>query len=306
MKALMTLFGLPIIVASAFFPLALNRMLGMGIGKLIWRLNTGPRSVANTNLKLCFPDESPKQFNRLLQASLMHAAQGVMETGSMWFRPSKMNESLCVEAQGVETLDAAITESKRQKSGGVLLLMPHLGGWEFAPSYLIARFGKGLNALYAQRTDNSRFEGQVVAFLRMRRGLTQHPTTNAGIRGAVRALSKGEPMLVLPDHEPRRNAAAVEIPFFALKKARTATLSTRLAKYAHEKVFFIYVLRVRKGFKIHVEPLSGLSKLGAREGAVLINQAIERAVKQDRSQYLWTYKRFKQYLYHYQGWKRYP
>ena len=302
MKGLAFLIASPVLLISALLPLFLIRLLGAQLGGLLAYFNTRAAQVTAINLKLCFPSDTEAQRAQTKRSSLIHLGQTYMEIGLAWLRPSKMNALLCREVEGGDRLEKALNA---EKSGGTLLIMPHIGNWEIMPGYFLGRFGKTLHVLHASPYRDSKIMGWMMRLLRRRRQLVQHAVNTTGIRNVVHALSAGGTLLMLPDQEPHQGAAFVKAPFFALPNVGTATLALRLAKHAQERVFFAYVLRTRKGFKVCFKPMTDLHKLEKQDGVSKVNRAIEHAIEHDRGQYLWSYKRFKQILYHQLN-QRYP
>jgi KDO2-lipid IV(A) lauroyltransferase len=129
---------------------------------------------------------------------------------------------------------------------------------------------------------------------RERPGLETAPTTLAGVRQMIKALRRGHAVGLLPDQVPPEGMG-LWAPFFG-RPAYTMTLAARLAQQTGAVPVLVWGERLPwgRGFKLRFqampEPLSA-----DLEAAVLqINQAMEALIRQNPSQYLWGYARYKQ------------
>lgn len=71
--------------AFAFLPYGVLARLGTGIGALLYRIPSTRRRVVHTNLKLCFPDMSDEERERLARAHFCHVIRSYVERGPQWF-----------------------------------------------------------------------------------------------------------------------------------------------------------------------------------------------------------------------------
>ena len=65
-------------------PLAWVRALGCGLGWMLYALAIPRRRVAQTNLRLCFPDRSAAQIRALTLGTFIHFAQALLDRGWLW------------------------------------------------------------------------------------------------------------------------------------------------------------------------------------------------------------------------------
>ena len=64
----------------ACLPFAAQLWIGRRLGELTYHLLPGRRRVAAVNLKLCFPEKSDAERNKLLRAHFRSVGMGAMET----------------------------------------------------------------------------------------------------------------------------------------------------------------------------------------------------------------------------------
>jgi KDO2-lipid IV(A) lauroyltransferase len=69
----------------ALLPYGVLARLGTGIGALLYRIPSTRRRVVHTNLKLCFPDMSEAERERLARAHFCHVIRSYVERGPQWF-----------------------------------------------------------------------------------------------------------------------------------------------------------------------------------------------------------------------------
>ncbi len=273
LAALTRLFG--------WLPLSTGRRGAAACGWLIGRLDTRAARVTRTNLSLCFPRLDRRQRERLVRKSLGQTACLLVESGPLTHWPRARLERLIVSETGRQALEDAL------RTGGVLMLVPHFGNWEF----LCFALGEtGLVSLY-----NPPRQRALEAPLRRSRerfGARMYPTGAAGVRAAYRQLESGGLVCLLPDQVPE-GRGGVHAPFFG-RPALTATLSHRLFQRSRPTLMLGSARRVQGGFSLAYEALGNEFDAADPETfAGLLNRAIEGLVRRDPAQYQWEYKRFK-------------
>jgi len=272
----------------ARIPLSWLRRLSRWVGWVGQRLNTEAAQITDANLAYCYPDMDSAARHQLVRDSLSHTAMLGFEAGFVWRKPVAQVLQLVQSTQGRDELSSALAASP-----GVLLLLPHLGNWEFMSPWL-SEFG--VTALYDP--PNIKALDPIVRASRERAGIRMLPINGAGLRAvyeALRANSEGDHgmVVVLPDQVPSRQAGSVLAPFFG-QPAHTMTLIHRLVKRTKPQVLIGAALRVPGGFHVEVRSLpSDAFALSAEQAAVAMNRAIEGLVALHPAQYQWEYKRFK-------------
>lgn len=271
---------------AALLPLPLAHAIGSALGWLLWRIpGNSPRTIAERNLSLCFPEWPAAERDALLRQNLRETGKLLLELGPLWFWTGERVLALVGRAvPGEEALATAV----RQKRGAILLT-PHLGAWEMAGLYYSSRHP--LTILYRpsrlgldelSRQGRGRLGGKVVA------------TDASGVRALLTALRDGEVLGILPDQDPGQEGG-VFAPFFGIA-ANTMTLVSRLALKTGVPVFLTWAERLPRGqgFVLHLRSLPEVTAAASlEESTAALNRGVEAAIRSLPAQYLWAYKRFK-------------
>ena len=268
----------------ALLPLPLLRFLGGILGLLLGYVPGRRFRTAVINLRVCFPDRDDAWRRRMARRSLVHEACNLLEMPRLWRLPPARLRRLAVETAGLELLDQA-----RAKGGGVVLITPHLGSWEFSGLYLSLE--AKMHSLY--RPLRHPALDRFVRAGREHAGARLLPADRAGMRALLRALQDGEAAGILPDHTPRRAEDGVLAPFFGVP-ASTATLASRLARRQNATMLAVRCLRRRGGFRLELLPAD--ARVYAPEPATAaagINATVEACIGAEVAQYWWSYPRFR-------------
>jgi KDO2-lipid IV(A) lauroyltransferase len=238
--------------------------------------------VTRINLARCLPELPAAARERLVRASVTSTALLFTEAGIVFHWPSERWRELVLRVDG----EALLTQAK-ENGRGVLLLVPHLGNWEFLSLYL----GEyGITALY----DPPRLSAldRPLRHARSRTGATLVPLGRRGTRALYRTLSSGGIAVLLPDQVPERESG-VYTEFFG-HPALTMTFAHRLAARTRPVVLFAVALRVTGGFEVRFVPAEpDMCAADVRTATASMNRSIERLVRDAPEQYQWEYKRFK-------------
>lgn len=99
---------------------------------------------------------------------------------------------------------------------------------------------------------------------------------------------------ILPDQNPGNGG--VFAPFFGIE-ANTMTLVHKLAEKTGAGIVIAYADRLPRGqgfiTRIHPVDEQGILNREPVAAATALNQAVEMCVREQPTQYQWTYKRFK-------------
>ena len=259
-----------------------QRRLGSMLGRVFAAFDTESRRVTRVNLALCFPELEPRARERLARDSLIHSAMLVTELGTVYHCPPERWRSFVVAMEGEALLQQALAEDT-----GVLLLVPHLGNWEFL-SLMLGQLG--VTALYDPPRQRD-LEPLIVA-ARNRAGARMLPIDASGLRGFYQALSEGQLGALLPDQVPRRHAG-LYADFFG-RPALTMTFWHRVARRTGARVLMGAAIRRPGGFLVRIaDPGPAVLDPDAAVAARAMNAAIEAWVRQDPAQYQWEYRRFR-------------
>lgn len=266
----------------AQLPFRLQMAVGSGLGLLAMAITPSRRRVVETNLSICFPEWDAAERRRQVKAHFRSTGQGIVEMGMCWFAPESRLAAL-THFEGAEHIDKAHASGQ-----GVILLSAHftsleVGGRLFVTRWpLAAMFRPHKNAVIAW------------AMQKFRGSVAENAIPRNDVRGMIKALKRGEMVWYAADQSKRFKYTAV-VPFMG-EPALTNTAAARFAKLANAKVVPWFTLRRSdgKGYDaIFLPELEGYAELSEEEGARVMNDVIETAVRRAPEQYLWTHKRFK-------------
>ena len=227
----------------AALPLPLIWLIGGALGTLLYYVMSGRRHIALTNIRACFPEQSPTQQQRLVHAHFRVFVQAALATPISWWGSEKRMKRL-VRTPGKEYFDRALAEKKP-----VILLVAHfvaieVAGMVLAPDYFMIDMYKRPKNLFFDwliRTRRSRFGGLLVE-------------RREGIKPVIRGLRKGGSFYYLSDQDQGRDGA-VFAPFFGVPAA-TLTALGRLTQLTGAVVIpcFAKQLPWGKGYELIFQP----------------------------------------------------
>jgi lauroyl/myristoyl acyltransferase len=268
----------------AFVPTRVRALLGDLAARPLCRVNSKRTRIALTNLALCYPQLAAAQRQQLLcqhTRVLMHVFLGY---GELLLRsPRRLREQFDIHG-----LD--IVEREVARGNGIILLTPHSLALEFAAQRLALDYP--LVAIARVHHKNDVLDWVVTGFrTRYQEGLYSN---TANMLGLVKQVRAGKWLYYLPD-EDRGGDNSVFAPFYGIQKATTATVG-RLARSCRAVVvpmMTAYLPQQRRFLIRFHEPLAALTGEDLQHDAVEVNQAIERILDQDRTQYMWSAKIFR-------------
>lgn len=210
-------------------------------------------------------------------------ASGMLFSDSLWIWRNPQKALALVEVQNWDLVEAAISEGH-----GLVMLTPHLGGFEIIPRVLAQHFP----ATILYRPSRQAWLNEVVEEGRAYPNMHFVPTNLHGVRQMTRALTRGEAIGILPDQVPS-GGEGVWVPFFG-RPAYTTPLPARLANRNNTPVVMFTAKRkgLGQGWLMQATRLSPLSE-DATLGAAELNIAIENAVLVAPEQFIWSYNRYK-------------
>jgi len=273
--------GLMKIMAALPFgwQLAAGGQVGLWLGKIARRR----RRIAEINLSLCFPEWSPAERNRLLEAHFAALGIGLFETAMAWWASDDQLRRLA-RVEGAEHLEHALAQRK-----GVLLLTGHFTMLELGARFIT--WHQPFHAMY--RSHKNRLYEAVMRRERERRSRLP-PLPHEDMRGLLRAFKKGRAVWYAPDQNHGiRNS--VFVPFFGVT-ACTVMATSRLAALSGAAVvpYFPKRLPGRAGYEVVILPaLSEFPSGDIEADTRRINELLERHIREAPEQYLWVHRRFK-------------
>ena len=278
----MTHLGLGLVWLLHFLPLRMLASLGEAFGTLLYLLGRERRHVALTNLRLCFPQMSDAERERLAKAHFRAFGRSFLERGLLWWSPPEHIRRV-VRIQGLEHL--------QQVAGRpVILFVPHFVGLDMGWTRLTLELD--MVSIYAQQK-NFYFNAALYKG-RTRFGDSLLLSRQEGTRQAIRAMKAGRPFYYLPDMDYGQRDT-IFVPFFGVPAATITGLS-RLARMAGAIVIpgVSRMLPAGQGYAVELgEPWRDYPGTSIEADTRRMNAFIEQCVAQMPEQYFWLHKRFK-------------
>ena len=274
--------GLSLLRLIIMLPWSWRMGAGRAIGWLLYQLSSRRRSIAQTNISLCFSHLTASEQRYMVRQTFADNGIGIIETAMAWWSSRDTFDKRV-------TVDGGHLIEQAQKQGrGVLLVGAHytsldLGGILLAPSY-------PYHATY-QRHGNELMDSII------RRGRLTHLAgivEREDIRQVMRLLKQGETVWLAPDQDIGTERS-VFAPFFGIEAATTPIVS-RLASATGAKVLQFSHHRINQDqqYKLTIsDSMRHIPSGDAVADATELNAAIETAVRLKPSQYLWLHRRFK-------------
>lgn len=277
-----TWLGLGLLRLLILLPFAWQVRLGAFLGRCLYHLAPGRRRVAETNIRLCFPELDARAQRKLVRRTFESSGISLLEIGLAWWGGDRKLAPLA-HMEGLEHLQAALTQGK-----GVILLSAHFTCLEIG-GRLLAR--QQPFAVVYRKHNNPLFEA-VTKHSRETHFQRAIPRTDT--RGLVRALRDGLACWYAPDQDFGRKKS-VFVPFMGVQAA-TLPATSRLAKLSGAPIVPFFPLRLPggAGYRLVIRPaLENFPGDDELADAARINALIEAQVREAPEQYLWLHRRFK-------------
>lgn len=265
-----------------FLPFRAIVAIGNGLGMLAYPLAKSRRRVGMINLRLCFPQMSEAERERLVREHFKMFMRGLIERSILWWSSAERIRGL-IRVEGVEHFEAI-------KGQPAILLVPHFVGMDAGGQWIAQEVDTV--CMYARQKSPYLTELLLQKRARFR---NQHLySRQEGLRPILKGMRKGMPFIYPPDQDQGVKDGAF-IPFFGVPAA-TMTSVPRIAQMTGAKVVpaITRVLPGAEGYVLTFYPAwdnfpSGDDIADARR----MNEFIEQRVLEMPEQYFWLHKRFK-------------
>ena len=266
----------------ARLPWNVQRVLGGGIGWLLYRLMRQRRGIADTNLACCFPDLDHASRDQIVRHHFRSLGLATVEIAIAWWGS---HEVIAARSRviGSEHLVAALAHGR-----GVILFGGHFTTFEIGGRILASRYEVG--ATYRPHSDPSSD-----TLLRAGRGrYLSTLVSHKNVREMVRYLGENRILWYAPDQD-YRGQRRVFARFFA-ERAATTTATSWLAHRSGARII-PYASHRRtddSGWDLVLEPaLKGFPTGDDLADAERLNAVLEAQIERSIEQYLWVHRRFK-------------
>lgn len=276
-------FGVGIWFVVAQLPYRVQLYLAYLMAPLL-RYNKKRLNQAQTNLRLCFPELSDNEREKLLNETLRSIAMAVFETGIAWFWPAwRLRKIFTVT--GLEHIKTA-----QQDGQGALLLSMHFTTLDIGSAMLGAHIN--YDGMYRQH-DNAIYDYmQKTRREAYCRGGTAFHREN--LRGMITRLRQGRMVWYAPDRDLGEKIS-IFVPFFGVETA-TVTATAQFARMGRARIIPFTQKRLAngKGYELVIHPpFENYPSGDDYEDALRVSQFMETEIRKIPSQYFWAQPRFK-------------
>ncbi len=275
-------FGVGIFWCLTRLPHRGRLAVGRQIGRLAYPFASRRRTIADINLKHCFPELNDTERNHLLRRHFESLGMGLLESLSAWWLPDAALKPL-EHIEGFEHLPAALESGK-----GVILLSAHFTSLEIGLRFLTMH--TAIHGVYHPHKNPL-----IEYFMKKNReSRAEKAIPRYAVRDMLRSLKQNKALWFATDQN-FGHKHSVFANFFGIPAA-TNTAVSRLAKITGAKVVPFFMLRSEnnQGYKIILQAaLEDFPSGDYVQDMSRINQMIEEQVKKAPEQYLWVHRRFK-------------
>ncbi len=281
-RTLPSWIGLGLLWLLHWLPLPVLAAIGNGLGSLAAAIPAKRRRVAETNLRLCFPEQPEAVRTHWLRANFRASARAALEHGILWWGSAARVRRLV----RVEHPERLLGDGQRP----VIWLAPHFVGLDMGGIRVsmektgVSMYVRALNPVM----------DRIMLHSRTRLSDSILVPRHDGIKPVIRALKAGYPFYYLPDQDQGRNES-VFVPFFGIATATVSALP-RLAKVANAQIVPVTTRQLPggKGYVVTCHPVWDNYPSDDLEADVArMNRWIEDRVREMPEQYLWLHRRFK-------------
>jgi lauroyl/myristoyl acyltransferase len=265
----------------AYLPHSFRRVVAIALARLYQRAYPKRRRIVERNLEQCFPDHSLDERLAWRDANFQLQAYALLDLGRLWFR------SVAYLKSQTEVSDPELFASLI-RSGGVVLTghgaglewIGHFFTMNMTGSAMYKPFGKNrlLNWLFERG--------------RVRHDARVYPREQ-GLKPHLRHLRAGQGFFYIAD-EDLGLGDSVFAPLFGIEKA-TIPLAGKIAALGKAEIYpALGQLDMSSGrYRLLLLPPAKVPAEASREAAQAINQTLERLIRDDPPQYMWSLKLFK-------------
>lgn len=265
----------------ARLPLAWVRGVGWVLGMVLYGLLGGRRSIATTNLKLCFPEQSVQERRALVRQIFVYFTQAWLDRGWLWHgAPERTLRRL------------KIVGDVAQLSGDTptVLFVPHFVGLDAGATALSQQIPRDFNTIFTPQSNQ--VMDAWIAQGRQRFGNARLFDRRQGVKEIVASLRQGQPLYLLPDMDFGAKDAFFVL-FYGVPAATVPSLS-RFARLGRAKVVPVLTRMTDWGYEIEVLPAwEDFPSLDAEADTALMNRRLQDYIATMPAQYFWVHKRFK-------------
>lgn len=263
--------------------LSISRCLGYITGRILIIAKTKTYRYTFINLSITHAHFSQNQLKKITNQAVINSTINFFEMPVIWNNNKDWLLKKLKSVHGKSNLLSAVT-----KKNGVIIIMPHIGNWEFFGKY--TSLIMPMISMY-QPPKLSQLDSHIKSG-RESLGAVLVPTNKSGIKKILKSLKKNNLVAILPDQVPQEGSG-IYSKFFS-KPAYTMTLVHNLVKRTSCEVIMGYAIRDHGGFNVFYDHISeNIKSLDQEESIDTMNLELQKTISKFLTQYEWSYKRFK-------------
>ena len=273
---------------ARLFPIDAVSDFGAGLFRRLGPLTDAHR-VAETNLRIAFPDTSDAEIARLLDAQWGELGR--------WAAEFPVLDRIIADPSRVEVVGAERLKAIAEGAGPVVFISGHFSSFEIMPAVIVH---SGITCQITYRATNNPHVDARIRKARFRYGVRLFaPKGTEGARELIRALSRGESVALMNDQKFNGGVAA---PLFGVT-CHTAPGPSTFALRFGIPLQPMSVQRTRKArFRVIVHEPIHLTDTGDRAadieaGVRQVNAFIEDRVRARPTEWFWVHKRWPNEVY---------
>ena len=268
---------------SVWLPYSWQMGIGKAVGRVVFHIARRRRGYARRNLRLCFPELSSDDLERLLRAHFEALGASLLEMALGWFgSPAKLRKLVRVE--GDEHLKHALERGK-----GVILFTAHFTTLEVCGT-LLKELSPNLSAMY--RPHRNKLLDR--AFRRGRLRSAREVIAKDNVRGLIRCLKGNGAVWYAPDQSYTGKQSEL-VEFFG-EPAMTTVATSQLAKLTGAAVVPYFPRRLADGSGYLMVFGAALENFPSDEpvsDTLRLNRLLEAHIRTCPEQYYWIHRKFK-------------
>ena len=265
-------------------PLKGIRVLGHGLGWLLWALLSNRRHIVQTNLALCFPEKSNQEIKQLTRAHFVQFAQSLLDRSWLWHAPLQLVESR------LKWVGTTAAFSQLDADGPKIILAPHFVGLDAGGLALTLRANKPVAFIFVPQ--HNKVMDAWVNQGRQRTGNVKPYFRHEGVKHIMSGLRHGEMLHLSPDMDfgPEESIFA---SFMGVPAATVPSLS-RFARLGRAPVMSLVTRMTPQGYEMEVSEIwSDFPTADVQADTQRMNDELAKAIERTPDQYYWVHKRFK-------------
>jgi KDO2-lipid IV(A) lauroyltransferase len=263
------------------WPLSWVRALGWVLGHVLYVLAHSRRHIVQVNLRLCFPDLSDSERQRMARRHMVGVMQSLLDRSWLWHgSPAQLRRRLQLVGD----------VSPLQGDSAVVMLAPHFVGLDAGGTALTMLGGVHMASIYVPQShqvlddwvrDGRNRSGAVALYYR-----------HGGVKPIVSGLREGDKLYLLPDMDFGRQESLF-VPFFGMQAATVPSLS-RFSRLGRAQVVTVATRMTRAGYRTEIGPVwSNFPTADVQADTERMNRELEALIATMPEQYYWVHKRFK-------------